>query len=276
MTHTSRQQANYANQANAPIGIFDSGVGGLSIYQGIKKLLSNEQLIYVGDMAYAPYGEKTTDFIYQRSHRICQFLIAQGVKAIVVACNTATVSVIAQLRADFSLPIIGVEPAVKPAALATKTGHVAVWATKATVASESFANLRRQHSNGIDYHLLACPGLVECIELQTLGPALDKLLDQFVAKTLAHDIDCLVLGCTHYPFVKQQIRQRLPANITLYDTAEPVAKQLQRQLALSQLLSLNCVIAQADKFYTTSPLATVNQVFSALLNKPTVVNYTHI
>ncbi len=144
-----------------PIGIFDSGIGGLSIARRIRELLPNENLLYVADSIHAPYGEKSEHYIQQRSDAITRFLMENQAKAIVVACNTATVSAIRQLRADYTLPIIGVEPGIKPAALQSKSGVIGVLATSQTLKSESFNNLSRLFSENVRVEIQPCPGLVE-------------------------------------------------------------------------------------------------------------------
>ncbi len=270
-TLPATQSPQSQTEFNGSIGIFDSGVGGLSIYQGVKNLLINERVVYVGDMAHSPYGEKSAEFILQRCHKICQYLQRQGVKAIVVACNTATVSVIDSLRAQFSLPIIGVEPAVKPAALHSKTGHVGVFATRATLASRSFNQLMADLTQFACFHTVACRGLVEAIETMPHDDNhIQRLLNDFSAQVLSHNIDALVLGCTHYPFIKHQLRHILPKHIDIYDTAQAVARQLQRRLQQVDGLAPQTHSLE-DVFLTSGDAAFGEQIFSRLLNKSTKV-----
>ncbi|WP_290252089.1 glutamate racemase [Thalassotalea ponticola] len=270
--NTIATQYNFTNR----IGIFDSGVGGLSIYQGITQRLANERLVYIGDNAHAPYGEKSLDYILQRCRVICRFMQQQGAKAIVVACNTATVSVISRLRDEFELPIIGVEPAVKPAALASKTGHVGVFATRATLASPSFNNLMSKYKQQVDFHTVACRGLVEAIEtLPHNSEQLNHLLAGFVSQVTECNIDGLVLGCTHYPFVRQQISRLLPAGVDIFDTSEAVARQVETRLLQSGLVDEQSHDDE-DVFLTTGQEGVVAPLFSALLNKSTKVKHIDI
>lgn len=254
-----------------PIGIFDSGVGGLSIYQGIRDTLPNEHLLYVGDIKHSPYGNKSADFIEQRCIAICQYLIDQNVKAIVIACNTATLSVIRRLRELFDVAIIGVEPAVKPAAQASKTGQVGVLATQTTVSSERFETLMKRVANGTIFHTVACSGLVDQIEQLKLTDSSTKaLLSDFLKPLLTHNIDGLVLGCTHYPFIKPLLYDLVPENITIFDTAQAVAKEVNRRLHQINGLN-NDVIEGRNTFYTTACGQHASRVYSTLLNKSTMV-----
>lgn len=254
-----------------PIGIFDSGVGGLSIYQGIRLAMPNEQLLYVGDIKHSPYGNKSAEFIEQRCIAICQYLIEQNVKAIVVACNTATLSVIKHLREMFDVAIIGVEPAVKPAAKQSKTRQVGVLATQSTVTSQGFENLMSRVANGATFHTIACPGLVDKIEQLKLTDSSTKtLLFNLLTPLMQHNIDSLVLGCTHYPFIKPLIQEILPTNITIYDTAQAVANEVNRRLSQQNTLASSSGV-NADEFYTTDCAKQASGVFSTLLNKSTMV-----
>ncbi len=256
------------NSSSCPIGVFDSGVGGLSILQEIRQQLPHEDLIYVGDILHAPYGSKSLEFIFERAILICDFLIAKQVKAIVVACNTATVSVVKLLRARYTLPIIGVEPAVKPAALNSLTGQVGVLATQRTLDSTSFLQLMQQFEHKAKFHTKAASGLVEKIEQAQLhGEATLSMLKDFIEPMLVKNIDALVLGCTHYPFIKPLLNRFLPDTVTVYDTATPVAKELQRRLALAELL---CVAKSSGntQFYTSGNLGNAQLIMSQLLQQP--------
>lgn len=224
---------------NAPVGVFDSGVGGLSVLAEIRQLLPNESLLYVADSAHVPYGEKSPEFIRQRCREIAQFLLGQGAKALVLACNTATVAGAADLRELYpDLPIVGMEPAVKPAAATTRSGVVGVLATTGTLKSAKFAALLDQFASGVRVVTQPCPGLVEQIEAGDLdGPATRALLERYVEPLLAQGCDTLILGCTHYPFIKPLLRQLVPADVGLIDTGAAVAKQLQRLLTERNLLA---------------------------------------
>jgi glutamate racemase len=224
---------------SAPIGVFDSGVGGLSVLLEIQRLLPNETLLYVADSGHVPYGEKTPEFIRQRSTVITDFLLEQGAKALVVACNTATAVGINELRAAYpNLPIIGMEPAVKPAAAATRSGVVGVLATTGTLQSAKFAALLDRFASDVRVITRPCPGLVELIEAGELHSDVTReLLRGYVEPLLAEGCDTLILGCTHYPFIKPLLLELVPPSVSLIDTGMAVAKQLQRLLGERDLLA---------------------------------------
>ncbi|MDO6426792.1 glutamate racemase [Thalassotalea sp. 1_MG-2023] len=225
---------------NSPIGIFDSGIGGLSIAKCITEQLPRENLIYVADSKFAPYGEQPLDKIIERVNTIAQWFIEQHCKAIVVACNTATVNAIDQLRAKVSIPIIGVEPAIKPAAALSKNKKVGVLVTSATAENPRFLSLINQHKNGASIFVQPCPGLVNMIETgQQDSHECFALLTQFLSPLLANNIDQLVLGCTHYPFVSKQIKHIVGNNVHLLETAQPVTEQLSRQLKKNKIVNLS-------------------------------------
>ncbi|MGL4316859.1 MAG: glutamate racemase [Pseudomonas sp.] len=216
----------------APIGVFDSGVGGLSVLGEIRARLPEESLLYVADSGHVPYGEKTPEFIRERSQLIAEFLLAQGAKALVLACNTATAAAVADLRQRYpELPIVGMEPAVKPAAAATRSGVVGVLATTGTLKSARFAALLDRFASDVRVITQPCPGLVEQIEAGELAsPHTRELLQRWVEPLLAEGCDTLILGCTHYPFIKPLLRELLPASVSLVDTGAAVARQLQSLL----------------------------------------------
>lgn len=232
-----------------PIGVFDSGIGGLSVLRHIRQLLPNESLIYFADSGYAPYGEKTEDQIKERCLKITQFLLDHKIKALVVACNTATAAAIELLRSTFpNLIIIGIEPGLKPAALHSQTKKIGVMATSRTLASKKFTVLRDQLSAEmhVQFYAQACVGLVNLIEQGKLNSTeMSALLKTYLEPLLAENIDTLVLGCTHYPFVLSQINQLLLDNkkknavhieVHIIDTGVAVAKRLQALLDKHQLL----------------------------------------
>ena len=223
----------------APIAVFDSGVGGLSVLAEIQRLLPHESLLYFADCGHIPYGEKTPEFIRQRCSVMAGFFREQGAKALVVACNTATVAAAADLRRDFpDWPIVGMEPAVKPAAAATRSGVVGVLATTGTLQSAKFAALLDRFAADVRVITQPCPGLVELIESGDLHSAeLRTLLKQYVDPLLANGCDTIILGCTHYPFLKPMLKTMIPDSISLIDTGAAVARQLQRLLAERDLLA---------------------------------------
>ena len=213
------------------IGVFDSGVGGLSVLHHIRQTLPDERLIYVADSGHVPYGDKSPAYIEQRSHQLTRFLIEQGADAIVIACNTATAAAVASLRNQFSISIVGMEPAVKPAVAATKNGVVGVLATIGTLESARFAALLERYGGEVEIITQGCPGLVEKVEQGELNsPQTRKLLEQFIAPLLARGADTLILGCTHYPFLVPLIREIVGNDLVLIDTGLAVAHQLQRRI----------------------------------------------
>lgn len=262
-----------ADIADAPIGVFDSGVGGISVLQHIHALLPHEQLLYVADSRYAPYGNKTPQEIQSRCFEIADFLIAKSVKAIVVACNTATAAAIDMMREKYSLPIIGMEPAVKPAAEASKNGVIGVLATVGTLKSAQFAGLLESYGRNVKVVTQGCIGLVECIERGELSTDNTfDLLKQYCQPLLDEGADTIVLGCTHYPFVKPLIQQIVGKNVTLIDTGAAVAKHLQKRLAALDLLTQQHQ-AGSVRFWTNSQAADAKQVIEALWGKSAVVKF---
>lgn len=243
---------------SAAIGIFDSGIGGLSVAHALRELLPNENLIYVADSGHAPYGEKTDDYIYQCMAYITRHLTSCGVKAIVVACNTATTAAIAKLRAQYSLPIIGVEPGVKPAVLASKSGVVGVLATPRTLLTPAFATLAQRYAGQATVLLQPCPQLVPLIEaLDFNSDNITALLKSYIQPLLAQGADTLVLGCTHYNFVADTIAGIAGPTVTIVRTEMAVAKQLQQRLAQAQLLNTDAKVG-ADTFYSSGEMALFN------------------
>ncbi|MDX5406879.1 MAG: glutamate racemase [Chromatiaceae bacterium] len=234
-----------------PIGIFDSGIGGLSVALAIRQLLPGERLHYFADTGHAPYGEKSDEYIYQRMQVITQQLLNVGVKAIVVACNTATTAAIARLRAECSVPIIGVEPGVKPATLVSKSGVVGVLATPRTLQTPAFSQLSARFSANARILLQPCPGLVPLIEALSLeSEELRQLLQNYIKPLLAQGVDTLVLGCTHYNLIAELIADTAGPAVTVVRTEAAVAKQLQSRLSELGLLNTGDVRGP-DSFYSS-------------------------
>lgn len=225
---------------NNPIGIFDSGIGGISIWKEIHQLLPNEHTIYLADSKNAPYGQKSKQEIINLCIKNTELLIKKGCKIIVVACNTATTNAIKHLRATYDIPFIGIEPAIKPAALHTKTKSIGILATKGTLTSELFHNTSELYSDNIKITEQIGKGLVELIESgKTDTDDMTSLLKKHLEPMLAQNIDYLVLGCSHYPFLIKQIRQLLPYNITIIDSGKAVATQVKTVLEKIQLSNSN-------------------------------------
>lgn len=216
----------------ALIGVFDSGVGGLSILDEALRQLPEHDYIYLADSAHAPYGEKSSDWIAARSLTLCQHLVHQGCEALVIACNTATAQAIAQIRQALpAIPIVGVEPGIKPAAMQSQNSVVGVLATEATLKSDKFNALLETLSGNCTIIKQAGAGLVPLIEAgKANGAETLELLAQHLEPIQLAGADTLVLGCTHYPFLRKAIRSLLGESITLIDTSEAVIRQLKRQL----------------------------------------------
>jgi len=250
--------------SEAPIGVFDSGVGGLSVLKEIHALLPNESLLYVADCGHIPYGEKSPEFIRQRCAVMAEFFQQQGAKALVLACNTATVAAVADLRQRYpTWPMVGMEPAVKPAAAATRSGVVGVLATTGTLQSAKFAALLDRFASDVRVVTQPCPGLVELIETGDLhSDTLRTLLRGYVEPLLAAGCDTIILGCTHYPFLKPLLSQMLPGSITLIDTGAAVARQLQRLLAERELLAHGP--NQPVRFWTSADPASFRKILPLL------------
>ncbi|MFP6799502.1 MAG: glutamate racemase [Pseudomonas sp.] len=257
--------------SNAPIGVFDSGVGGLSVLREIRALLPNESLLYVADSGHVPYGEKSPEFIRERCRVLAAFLLAQGAKALVLACNTATVAGVAELRELYpQLPLVGMEPAVKPAAAATKSGVVGVLATTGTLKSAKFAALLDRFATDVRVITQPCPGLVELIEAGDLNsPALHSLLQGYIEPLLSAGCDTIILGCTHYPFLKPLLAQMLPPSIILIDTGAAVARQLKRLLGERDLLAIG--EPEPAQFWTSGDLCHLRNILPTLWKHPGVV-----
>lgn len=212
------------------IGVFDSGLGGLSVLRALRTEMPAATLLYVADSAHAPYGERDDAFIQARSEHICDFLTHQDVDAIVVACNTATAAAIHRLRLRCGdLPVIGVEPGVKPAVAVSATKRVGVLATPGTLGSVKFRRLVAQHGQGAHLVLQACPGLAREIESGVLDtPALREMVARFCAPLREAQVDTVVLGCTHYPFVAPLIQAEFGEGVHIVDTAQAVAQHTWR------------------------------------------------
>jgi glutamate racemase len=209
------------------IGVFDSGVGGLSILRALRERLPDASMVYVGDVACAPYGDRPGEFVVERSSRLVAWLIAQGATMIVVACNTATVLAIEALRARWpTIVFVGAEPGVKPAAARSRTRRIAVMATVATAGSARLRHLVDRYAGDAHVHVQACPGLADAIERGVLdGAALVEALAPYCEAVRAARVDTVVLGCTHYPFVEPTIRELLGPDITVVDTASAIAER---------------------------------------------------
>jgi glutamate racemase len=247
---------------NNSIGFFDSGIGGITIWESVNRLLPNENTIYLADSKNSPYGKKPNDELINICKENVEFLINKKCKLIVVACNTATTNSINFLRKSYDLPFIGIEPAIKPAALNTKTGKIGVLATKGTLGSRLFektSNIHGQNVEIIEQHGI---GLVELIEKGIYsGSKIDSLLKEYLNPMLENNIDKLVLGCTHYPLIKESIKKIINESINIIECSEAVALQTERVLIKSNLI--NSGTEKSKKlFYTNGD----KNVLNSLLN----------
>ena len=253
------------------IGVFDSGVGGLSVLRAIRAALPHEHLVYVADSGHAPYGDQSEDHITQRTLTVGTWLAEQGVKGITIACNTATVVAAKTLREQTHLPVVAIEPAIKPAVALTRSGVVGVLATRQTVQSAAVARLVDLYAADKRIVLQACPGLVEQVERADLhGAQTQGLLRQFITPLLEQGADTLVLGCTHYPFLRETIQRIAGEGVTLIDPAEAVARELVRRLDESGSLS-SAATPGSVRFFTSGDVAQAQAVMSHLWDEPLTV-----
>ncbi|WP_010235297.1 glutamate racemase [Clostridium arbusti] len=223
---------------NRPIGFFDSGVGGISVLKEAMKILPNESFIYYGDSKNAPYGTKTVDAVRQLSFQVSEFLIEKHIKALVVACNTATSAAIKDLRIKYrNIPVIGIEPALKPAVETNRVGKVLIMATPVTLEEKKFNNLLRRYKGMAEIVPLPCPGLAELIEAGILnGRELEDYLKEKLLPYVHIGISTIVLGCTHYPFIRDEIA-KIAVDVPIIDGSMGTVKQLKRKLIMLNLLN---------------------------------------
>lgn len=260
--------------SGAPIGIFDSGIGGLSVLRHMQLALPQEHFIYFADAGFAPYGDKSPTAISVRSLAIAQFLQSKSIKALVVACNSATAAAVDMIRANHpALVVIGIEPGLKPAAQQTRTGVVGVLATAATLSSARFNRLRAQieaESKNVRFIARACVGLADQIEKGELrSTATIQLLDRHITPLLSEGADTLVLGCTHYPFVRPAIETLINNSVSpvlIMDTSEAVTRQLVRRL---EHFNLFCEDKGTPTFqvFTTGSKTAIEKAFKRLLGQ---------
>ena len=248
-------------QKNSPIGLFDSGVGGLSVFQEVKKLLPHREYIFLADQAHVPYGKKTQKELQNLSARITKFLLEKEIGILVVACNTATCYALDYLRKKFRIPIIGVVPAIKPAVNITKNNKIAVMSTPATAKSSYLKNLAEKFAQNKEVMLLGCKGLEDAVE--TLDrKTIQTLLDKYIKKVCDFGADTVVLGCTHYPFLKTEIKVRVGSKIRILDSGRAIAKRTKQILMKTEDNTKSTVI---ETFYTTGNPQKFSQVASQLL-----------
>ena len=238
--------------SSRPIGVFDSGMGGISVFQELLKILPNESFIYFADSANCPYGSKPQSRIIELSSRITDFLVSKDCKTIVVACNTATAGAIDWLREHNEIPFIGMEPAIKPAALNSQTKSIGVLATAGTFKGRLYIETSRKYASDVNVCYQVGEGLVELVEQGNVNSKeAEKLLLKYIDPMLDCNIDQLVLGCTHYPFFKPLLKKILPNNIEIVDPAPAVAKQTERILIEKNLMNTDNKDSVFYQFYSS-------------------------
>lgn len=256
---------------SAPIGVFDSGMGGLTVLQAIRKVLPQEHLLYIADSAHAPYGDKSLEYIQQRALTLTRFLLEHGAKALVIASNTTTAAAVDFLRSTFPVPIVAVEPALKLAVTATRTGVVGVLVTVATSQSARFAALLERFRQDSKVIIQPAPGLVEQIERGELTSSTTRaLVERYVTPLLSAGADTIVLGSTHYPHLRPLIAEIAGPGVVLIDTGEAVAYQLRRVLEAHSLLN-DGAESGGEQFWTSSDTQHAQQVISLLWGTPVAV-----
>lgn len=252
----------------SPIGIFDSGVGGISVLRAIRAQMPEESVIYFGDQEHIPYGPRSMEQIRNFSEAITKFLLGQDAKIIVVACNTASAAALKYLREKFpQVQFVGMEPAVKPAAEHTQTGKVGVLATPATFQGALYASVVERFANGVELFQNTCTGLVQQIEQGNLnGGETRKILDNALLPMLEKNIDTVVLGCTHYPFVIPLVEEIVGENVRVIDPAPAVAKQIKRLLEAGGMKSQSAERGSV-KFYTSGDPDALKSLLPILLKE---------
>jgi glutamate racemase len=263
---TARSTRTAANAAPC-IGVFDSGIGGLSVLGPLRALLPGARFVYACDAQHAPYGERDDAFIVERLRRFATLLREAGAQLLVIACNTATAAAIDALRqAHADWPIVGIEPAVKPAAALTRTGHVGVMATGSTLRSARLRRLLEQHAGGVTLHLQPCPGLADAIERGEAG-ALHETVQLHCAPLRAAGCDVVVLGCTHYPLAAASIAQALGPDVVLLDPAEAVARRVASLLPPQPALAFATPTLPIG-LWTSGDLQRLTRVAQRLIDSP--------
>jgi glutamate racemase len=253
---------------DTPVGIFDSGVGGISVLRAIREQMPQERVIYFGDQGHIPYGPRPMQQIRDFSEAITKFLLEKDAKIIVVACNTASAAALKYLREKFpDVQFVGMEPAVKPAAEHTQTGRVGVLATPATFQGALYASVVERFANGVELYQDTCPGLVQQIEQGYLdGAATRRILEEALFPLLKKNIDTVVLGCTHYPFVIPLIQEIVGEGVRVIDPAPAVAKQTMRLLEAEEKRN-HAVSKGAIRFYTSGPTESLKSMLPILLGE---------
>lgn len=260
---------------NSPIGIFDSGVGGLTVLSELQKLLPHESFIYVADQTYAPYGKRTKKEIKERSIKITNFLLSKKAKIIIVACNTATIQSIERLRRSFTLPVIGVVPVIKTAAEKTKTKKIAVFATPATTNSAYLTFLIQKYAKDLIVYKNGATGLENLIEEGDLAnPKIEKILKEHLLPLKNEGVDVIALGCTHYPFLKNRMQEIVGPEILILDSGGAVARNTKR--VLTDINDLSLAKKRKDWYYTTGEVNKFQNIVKELLSTEIVAEHINI
>lgn len=262
--------------ASAPphIGVFDSGIGGLSVLRALRQRLPRARLLYVADSGHAPYGERDAAFVIERARVLTRHLLDQGAQLIVIACNTATAAAAATLRDEHpALPFVGVEPGLKPAIALTRNRRIGVMATRGTLASEKFRQLVAAHGQGVSLHLQACPGLARALEGGNADSTeVRDLIARHTAPLRAAGVDTVVLGCTHYPFAAAGIQAALGPDVRLVDTADAVARRTETLLGADDAsIAATTSPAAAARLWTSASVADLQRVATRWLDFATEV-----
>jgi len=253
------------------IGLFDSGVGGLSVWREVVRRLPHAATLYVADSAHCPYGPRPPEQIRRFSQGITRFLIERGARLIVVACNTASAAALEALRGEFDVPIVGMEPAVKPAAGQTRTGHVGVLATAGTVNGDLFRNTSARHAAGVMVHVQVGEGLVERVEAgQADTPETEAALRKYLQPMLDAGVDQIALGCTHYPFLLPAIRRIVPAGVAVIDPAAAVARQVEQVMVRAGIEAAEACVAN-HRFFTSGSPEVLADMVRAMTGRETEV-----
>jgi glutamate racemase len=255
-----------------PVGVFDSGVGGLSVLQALRQELPHEDFLYVADSGAAPYGDRSCEFVAGRAVVISEFLQSQGAKALVVACNTATAIAAASLRERYAIPIVAIEPAVKPAASRTRSRVVGVLATTGMLASPNMSKLLANYGADVEFVIQPCPGLADQVENgQLASPETRALVERYLQPMISRGADIVVLGCTHYPFLRPLIQDVAGPRVDVIDPATPVARELRRRLDTAHLLN-DAPDRGTERFWTTGIVKDVEPVVAQLWGTPVHVS----
>lgn len=249
---------------HTPVGVFDSGVGGLSVLQALRQELPHEHFLYVGDSGFAPYGDRSAEFVVERAVAITEFLVSRDAKAVVVGCNTATAVAIESLRARFAIPIVAIEPAVKPAASRTRSRVVGVLATTGTLSSPNMGKLLASYGSDVEFVIQPCPGLADQVEKGELASDETRaMIERYVRPIIDKGGDILVLGCTHYPFLRPVIQEVAGPAVDVIDPATAVARELRRRLEGAGLLNED-TDRGTERFWTTGAVEVVGPIVRQL------------